>query len=163
MAARLGSSGAVALTPEQIAEDRRIDAEQVAEAAKALASPDAERRLGAVQQLGAYPTAEAEKMLVSALAKDRAEEVRAEAARSLALVKEPAPRTIEALLAAATGKSPDNRDAALETLQGYLGRLEADSAAFKKILRSLQGLARSGKLDPESRQALRDWLRDFSG
>jgi hypothetical protein len=161
LAGRLGGGGA--LSPAQQADDRRVEAEQVADALRELASARPEDRLGAVQQLGAYPNAQAERKLAEVLTRDPAPEVRAAAAQSLALVNGPTGRSIDALLAALRHPEAGVREAALDTLQGYASRLAADSAGFKRVLRGLEELARSNALDRNTREELKDWLRDFAG
>jgi hypothetical protein len=162
LAGRLGG-GALPPTPEQIAEERRVEREQVADALRSLESPDAEERIGGVQQLAAYPTKEAEQRLAQALAGDKSAAVRAAAAGSLAFLKEPRPGSIKALLDALADRDAEVRSAALETLEGYLNGLDPESAAYRQVHRGLAGLAKSGRLDKATRAAVKELLADFAG
>lgn len=162
LAGRLGA-GTVPPTPEQIAEERRVEREQVAVALASLRSADADERVGGAQQLGAYPTREAEQRLAEALAGDKSGAVRAAAAQSLAFVKEPRSRGIKALLRAVLEGDPEVRAAALDTLQGYLNGLDPESQAFRQVRKGLAGLAGTERLDRETRATLRELLADFPG
>lgn len=160
LAARLGA-GVLPPTAEQIEEERRVEREQVAEAMHSLRSPEVEERIGAVQQLAAYPTREAELQLERTLAGDSAAAVREAAALGLAYFRSPDSRTIEALLQRMLDASPDVRDAALQTLEGYLNGLDAASEPFRRIRKGLSRLAKSGKLAPETRRGVRELLTDI--
>lgn len=162
LAGRLGA-GAAPPTPEQIAEEQRIEREQVAAALASLRGADADERVSGAQQLGAYPTREAEQGLAEALAGDKSGAVRAAAAQSLAFVKEPRPRGVKTLLGAVLDSDPEVRAAAIDTLQGYLNGLDPESQAFRQIRKGLAGLARSGRLDRDTRATLRELLAEFPG
>lgn len=159
LAARLGAGG-VPPTPEQIAEERRVEREQVSEAIRALESAAPEERAGGAQQLGAYPTREAERRLAGALAEDTAAGVREAAAQSLAFVKEPDAGTIRALLKSLLDGSPAVRAAALQALATQLNHLDPESPAFRRIRKGLAGVVKTRKLDKAFRQDVRDLLAD---
>lgn len=159
LAGRLGA-GTLPPTPAQIEEERRVEREQVADAVKSLRSPDVEERVGGAQQLAAYPTREAERQLAAALAGDADPAVREAAALSLAYAQAPESRTIDALLHGLLDVSEEPRAAALQTLEGYLNRMDAESAGFRRIRKGLAGILKSRKLAGETRQGIRDLLAD---
>lgn len=160
LAARLGPTGMAPLTPAQRAEDRQTAADQVAAALEWLRRADRQQRVEGAEQLGAYPTPEAEKALVKSLAHDPSAEVRTAAAASLAYFQQPGRNAVQGLLAALGDASAEVRLAALGTLEAYLEVLDADSATRRGILRELGKLAKSRQLDPEIRADLRVLLAD---
>lgn len=161
LAGRLGA-GTVLPTPEQIAEERRVEQEQVADALRSLKSSDVDERVGGVQQLAAYPTKEAEKRVAEALAGDKSAAVRVAAALSLLSFKAPHRNSVKVLLEAVLDRDAAVRAAALDTLQGYLNGLDPESKAFRQVRKGLAGLATSGRLSRETRATLRELLADFS-
>lgn len=160
LAGRLGA-GVLPPTPEQIAEERRVEHEQVADALASLRSLDMDERIGGVQQLAAYPTREAERRLVKTLAADASGAVRAAAAESLAQVKKLQPDSVEALLGAMLDGDPEVRAAVLSTLQVYVNTLDPESEPFRQVRKGLAKLVKSGHLDKESRLSIKDLLKDF--
>lgn len=148
------------LTPEQIEEDKRIDNEQVALAGEWLRSINPRQRIDGAEQLSAYPTAEAEKLLVDALVTDIAPEVRSAAAQSLAAFERPTQAAVAALLAAVEDENEDVRLSALNTLENIAAGEETGSPRYKKILAGLKKAAKSGRVPSETREAIRDFLQD---
>lgn len=148
----------IPLTIEQIMEEQRMEKEQVNTALDWLNSADPKQRIVGAEQLGAYPTAEAEKALADALNKDDDSEVRVAAATSLANFLEPGAAAIRGLLSVLLNPSEDVRDAALGTLDIYLQTLDADSARHRQIITGLRKLAKSPHLDRATRDNLRDLL-----
>ncbi|MDD1649806.1 MAG: HEAT repeat domain-containing protein [Methylococcaceae bacterium] len=148
----------VPLTMEQIKEEQRMEMEQVDAALNWLKSTDSKQRIVGAEQLGAYPTAEAEKALAFALGKDANPEVRVAAATSLANFQEPGTAAIHGLLSVLRDKSEDVRHAALGTLDIYLETLDSDSARHRQIIAALGKLAKSPNVDPATRETLSDLL-----
>lgn len=149
----------VTLTEEQIREDQRMEAEQVADALGWLKSEDGQKRLEGAEQLSAYPTPEAGEALVKTLGKDRSAEVRTAAALSLAHFEQPGDAMVKSLLAALReDPAGEVREAALSTLEIYLEILDPESAQSRQIIKALGKLAKSRGLDPAIRASLEDLL-----
>jgi HEAT repeat protein len=145
---------------EQIQEDQRIDREQVALARQWLKSANPQQRIEGAEQLGAYPTPEAGRALADCLRGDPRPEVRTAAATSLANFQQPEAVAVSALLSAIQDVQEEVRDAALATLAVYLGFLETESARRKQIDAGLEKLARSRRVDPQTRESLRGLRAD---
>ncbi|WP_162144243.1 HEAT repeat domain-containing protein [Methylocaldum szegediense] len=158
LAEQFGSSPV--LTPEQIEEDKQIDDEQVATAGEWLRSIDVQERIDGAEQLAAYPTAEAEKLLVEALITDIDPEVRSTAAQSLSAFESPTDETIAALLAAVEDENEEVRLSALDTLESIATAEETGSRRYKKILAGLKKAAKSKRVPSETREEIRDFLLD---
>ena len=159
LAARLG--GGISPTPEQRAEQRRIECEQVAHALQWLRSASAEERIAAVEQLSAYPARQSERVLVGVLAEDQSPEVRSAAAQALSQVQEPARETFQALLRAMRHPDEEVRRGALGTLELHLSRSDKGAARFKQIiLADLRKLAASPNTDRQTREAIRALLAE---
>lgn len=158
LAARLG--GAPPSTPEQRAEQRRIEREQVSLALRQLRGVSAEERLTAVEQLSAYPTQAAERALARALAGDSAADVRSAAARGLGQVQAPAPETFRALLRAVRDPHPEVRHAALETLEIQLSREDRSAVRLSRVRKQLRALAGAPTTDRHTREAILDFLAE---
>jgi HEAT repeat protein len=148
------------LTPEQIEEDKRMDNEQVALASEWLRSIDPRQRIDGAEQLSAYPTAEAEILLVNALVTDIDPEVRSAAAQSLDAFERPTEKTLTALLIAVEDENEDVRMSALATLENIVAAEENGSARYKRILAGLKKKAASRRIPAETREAIRDFVRD---
>lgn len=158
LAEQFGSSPV--LTPEQVEEDKRIDDEQVAVAGEWLRSIDVQQRIDGAEQLSAYPTAEAEKLLVDALITDIDPEVRSAAAQSLAAFESPTEAAVAALLAALEDKNEEVRLSALNTLESIATAEETGSRRYKKILAGLKKAAKSKRVPSETREVIHDFLLD---
>lgn len=151
---------AVALTAEQIRSDENLITSQIADAAESLRSIDSNERIGGAEQLAAYPTREAENLLVEALQTDMEAEVRATAATSLMQVRKPGRKTVSALLSALADENEDVRDAVLETLTFHIQHLEPDSTAYKQLLAELKKVSSSKRVPKSTREEIRDFLAD---
>lgn len=151
--------------PETAAEedDEQIEKEQVNAALAQLASGDPAQRLEGAEQLGAYPTKEAEAALQQVLAGDSDPEVRNAAAQSLGYVEKPTEATLNGLFAALEDQSEDVRLSALSTLEDFLLGTEEGSKRYKKILSGLQAKVDSRSVPEETRGAIRDILQDQAG
>jgi hypothetical protein len=157
--AERANSSSLALTPEQIREEKSIHDGQVKKAGEWLENPDIEKRLAGAEQLAAYPTPKAEGLLVKALETDREAEVRRAAAISLGMFKKPKEETIQALLAALEDPTEEVPSAALQTLGMYFFHETEGSARSKQIVEGLAALSNS-KHTP---QDIGDDIRDLLG
>jgi hypothetical protein len=151
------------LTPEQIEDDKQIEKEQVGAALWQLNASDATQRIEGAEQLGAYPTREAEAALAQVLTRDSETDVRSAAAQSLGYVKNPSDATLTALLGALEDQNEDVGLKALWTLQGFLVRSEERSVRYKKILIGLKASADSRITPQTTREAIQDILEDQMG
>jgi hypothetical protein len=158
--ATMAGGGFAPVTDEQLAEEKQIVSEQIAEARVWLEDADAQQRINGAQQLSAYPTLEAEHLLVATLATDADAGVRIAAIESLGFIKKPKTATIDALLAAMQDMDEDVRFNAFNTLQTLVNRAETDPKTGKKILAQLKRLMVKGMVDSDSRDAIREFLQD---
>lgn len=150
------------LTPEEIAEDARMDAEQVAHAQAWLESADPQQRIDGAEQLSAYPTAEAEKLLVETLLNDSEPEVRSAAARSLEYVENPAARTLDAMQQALENDNEAVAVDVLNTLAAYVAREPYASERATAIIDRLKQVAQAGLLQGNAATVLENFLQDQS-
>jgi len=148
------------LTPEQIKEEARVDDEQVELARKWLESTDPRQRIIGAEQLSAYPTAEAEKLLVNALANDLDTEVRSVAARSLEFFEHPEANTLNVLLRTLEYDKDVVCLDVLNTLQSYVGREPYGAKRTKQIVKRLKKIAKSARLEGDSKIVLQYFLTD---
>lgn len=158
LAGNLG--GPPPLTPEQIAEEQRLDAEQVESARRWLTGNNPATRVEGAEQLAAYPTPEAERLLAHALANDPSPEVRAAAAQSLEEFEQPTEETIGALLAALEDESEEVRRDVWSALEGLLANEEDGSARAGTIITGLKTKTASPRLADEIRDEIREFLAD---
>lgn len=118
-------------------------------------------RVGALQQLAAYPNKESEGILLRALQTDRDESVRSAAAEALSSVSKPGKSTVSAVVAASADPSGQVRTHALMTLEVWVEREPYGSARTKAILEQLrQQLKR--RLKVSTRADIRDFLADHA-
>lgn len=150
------------LTPEQIKEDARIDAEQVALARQWLESADSKQRVDGAEQLAAYPTPEAEMLLIDALATDPDPQVRSVAAQSLEVFEQPTEQTIAALLTALQDENEEVQMSAWATLEGIVSKEEDDSVRARQIIAGLKEKATSAGLATDTREVILEFLQDQS-
>ncbi len=160
LAAAVGSPPA--LTAEQIEEDARIDAEQVALARQWLESADPEQRVDGAEQLAAYPTPDAEIVLIDTLATDPDPQVRSAAAQSLEEFEETTEQAIAALLAALQDESEEVQMSAWATLEGVVSEGEDDSARASQIIAGLKEKVTSPRLAADTREVILEFLQDQS-
>lgn len=148
------------LSSEQVEEDERVDAEQVASARRWLESPDPAQRIVGAEQLSAYPTPEAEVLLRQALAADPDPEVRSAAADSLEHFDEPTAAAIASLLSALEDPENPVRRSAFSTLQGLMAEEPADSPTYQEIATGLKRKQASRRVDKKTRRLIADFLSD---
>jgi hypothetical protein len=155
-------NGVAAPTPEQVEEDARVEKEQVETAAAWLQDADSKQRVAGAEQLAAYPTPEAEKLLAETLGSDLTPEVRAAAAQSLDSFKKLQESTIRVLMDALEDPDEDVRLGALNTLQSRYARLDGvKPVEAKNILASLKKKAKSPQVPLETQQIIVDFLHDL--
>jgi HEAT repeat protein len=152
-----------AMSPEDLEDDAQIEQEQVNAALAQLSSAETAQRIEGAEQLGAYPTKEAEAALLQALGSDSEPEVRSAAAQSLGYVEKPTDGTINGLVAALEDQNEDVRLNALSTLEDFLLGSEETSKRYKKILSSLKSKGDARSVPQDTRDAIRDILQDLSG
>lgn len=148
--------------PESFAEedDEQIEKEQVSAALAQLSSGDPAQRIEGAEQLGAYPTKEAEAALQGVLAADSDPEVRNAAAQSLGYVEKPTDATLNSLFSALEDQNEDVRMSALSTLEDFLLGTEEGSKRYKKILSGLNAKVDSRSVPQETRDAIHDIVED---
>lgn len=148
------------LTPEQEEEDEQTDAELVLEALESMKSNDPEERIAGVEQLAAFPTAEAEQQLVVTLAGDPNADVRSAAAQSLGQFESPSDATMSALYKALEDQNEDVQGSALDAIESIASDLESDSPRFKKILAELKQRKGTKAVKAEIRKSIGEFLED---
>lgn len=140
--------------------DEAIITEQVADAAASLRDARTEERITGAEQLAAYPTPEAERLLVQVLKTDVAAEVRSTAATSLREIENPNRTTLTALLEALEDPTETVQQSALDTLTDLIQRLDSNSKPYRKLMASLKKKLNSRKLAPDLRDDLKAFLDD---
>jgi len=146
--------------PNAAEAEKQLETDQVAFAGHLLQSQEAASRAAGVEQLSAYPTEAAEKLLVSTLIGDIDPAVRAMAAKSLAAVKKPKPESVEALLNGMADSDKTVQISAWNTVLAYMGREPFGSERAKKILNKLRQLEKSSRLQADLRKAVRVLLAE---
>jgi hypothetical protein len=146
--------------PDPIEDEERTEKEQVDAALAQLNSPDAAERADAAEQLGAYPTREAETALVQVLGSDSEAEVRNAAAQSLGYVEKPSEAALNALFAALEDQNEDVRLSAVSTLEDFLLGSEEGSKRYMKIMAGLEAKAAAHSVPQETREVIREVLED---
>jgi hypothetical protein len=141
-------------------DDEQIEKEQVDAALAQLNSSDPLQRVEGAEQLGAYPTKEAETALQQVLGTDADPEVRNAAAQSLGYVEKPSDATLTALFSALEDQNEDVRLSALSTLEDFMLGADENSKRYKKILSGLQAKADSRSVPQEIREAIHDIVTD---
>lgn len=149
--------------PEVEQSDEEIEREQVAAALAQLASPEAAQRVEGAEQLGAYPTKEAEAALTQALSADADADVRNAAAQSLGYVEKPTDATLNALFTALEDQNEDVRLSALSTLEDFMLGSDEGSKRYKTILGGLKTRQDTRSIPQDTREAIHDILQDQSG
>jgi hypothetical protein len=141
-------------------EDMRSEKEQVEAALAQLTSADPQQRIDGAEELGAFPTKEAEAALVQALTSDSEADVRNAAAQSLGDLENPADTTLAALLAALEDQNEEVRASALSTLEDFLVETEEGSKRYKKLMADLKAKGAARSTPKDVRDAIRDILAD---
>jgi len=144
-------------TPEELEEEKQYNRRQASGLAQDLDDPNPDKRLRAVEQLGAYPSAEAEDLFTQALVQDGDVRVREMAARTLDTLDEPSTHAIDALLQAIEDDAVEVQQASLLTLERWLTD-EADKARQARIVDGLKQAARSNRLAEETKEYLQELL-----
>lgn len=153
LATRMGAS-APPPGAEHLAEQRRIEQEQIAQALESLNSADPLLRRAGVEQLAAYPGPEAQRALVQALRDDADPAVRLAAATSLGRVRAPDETVIKVLLAAIGQPGPDIAFMALNTLGAYLRQPGLPAGQRRQIRAGLERWRHTRNLDRELRESV---------
>ncbi len=152
--------GARMPTPEELEDEAHFKDSQVARVSEWLNSPQAEKRLSGVEQLGAYATPESERILASTLLMDANAEVRRTAAQRLSRFKLPTDDTVAALLTALEDESEAVQMSALNTLQGILAKMQHGSPQATSLLASIEEIAAGRRSSVLARQAMLSLLKD---
>lgn len=134
--------------------------EQVADAATSLRDARPEERIIGAEQLAAYPTPEAEQLLVHALKTDAEADVRRTAADSLREIEKPDRTTLGALLQALEDEAETVQQSALDTLTYHIQRLDSDSKSYRKLMASLKKKLKTKTLAADVRDDLKAFLDD---
>ena len=157
LATRMGAS-----TPppgaEHLAEQHRIEQEQIAQALESLNSTDPLLRRAGAEQLGAYPGTEAQQALAKTLRDDPDPEVRLAAATSLGRVRTPDETVIKALLSVIGQPGHDIAFIALNTLGAYLRQPGLPASHRRHIWTGLEHWSRSRALAPQRREIIKQLL-----
>ena len=134
--------------------------EQVADAAASLRDTRPEERIIGAEQLAAYPTPEAERLLVHALKTDAEADVRRTAADSLREIEKPDRTTLGALLEALEDEAETVQQSTLDTLTYHIQRLDSDSKSYRKLIASLKKKLKTKTLAADVRDDLKAFLED---
>ncbi len=140
--------------------DAQSEKEQVDAALAQISSNDPAQRIEGAEQLGAYPTKEAETALTQLLSSDSDPEVRSTAAQNLGYVERPSDTTLGVLLNSLEDQNEEVRLSALSTLEDFLLGSEEGSKRYTKLLTELQSRAASQTIPEETREAINDVLQD---
>jgi hypothetical protein len=141
-------------TPAQLAEEKRVVAEQVDLAITWLKSSSVQTRIEGSEQLGAYPSPKSAVALVGALRKDSSPEVRLAAAQSLSQSEVPDSATITALLSAIADTDEQVASTALSALEVYLDASPNGSTQVSQIRQGLRTQSRNRRLPAAMRTRL---------
>lgn len=133
LAAGIGNSS----IPEQSEVDIIVD-DQVRSASDELNSLETDTRIGAIEQLAAYPNRESERLIADVLRADSDDNLRSAAASALASIRNPSRETLLAVTAATVDFSEAVRQSALSTLEIYFNREPYGSPRTKIILNDLR-------------------------
>jgi HEAT repeat protein len=157
----LATQGA-AIEPSEahLREEKQIESSQVATAGQWLISVDALQRHNGAEQLSAYPTPEAEKMLLTALRTDTDAKVRSTAAESLSAFESLSIPAILGLLAAMDDKNENVQFNAFSTLQNQVANEEGKTKRYQIIMQGLRKKAKSARLSEDMRNAVRGFIED---
>jgi hypothetical protein len=147
-------------TPEEWEEERQYDREQALALAPDLHDPGAEKRIETAEQLGAFPSEEAEVLLIETLAGDPDPDVRVAAVQSLENFEHLRDETIAGLLGALEDENEEVRMSALTLLETRVSNEARSSVRYKKIVTGLKKKAVSRRTPAGTRRAIRAFLED---
>lgn len=136
--------------------------EQVDAALAQLRSADAEQRIDGAEQLGAYPTREAEQALAQTLMADSDAEVRNTAAQSLGYVEKPTEATLTALFSALEDANEEVRGSALSTLEDVMLGSEEGSKLYGRIQAGLKAKIDARSVPEDTRAGIREILEELT-
>ncbi len=151
-------NGASAADSEE--EDSQTLDLQVQSAREELNSADVDTRLGAIEQLAAYPTREAEQLLTTVLQTDSDDDLRTAAATALSSLRDPGRESVAALSLASIDQNETLRQSALTTLEIYITREAYGSTRTVTILRELERLLKQRKLAASTKEELIEFIRE---
>lgn len=144
-------------SPEEVEEKQQYNRKLAVEFSYSLNDPDPSKRVAAVEQLGAYPSPEAEDSLTQALNNDTDSNIRAIAARTLDTLDNPSPVAIDALIRAMEDYAPEVQHASLVTLEGFLSK-QPSKDLRARIVRGLKDKSGSRNLTEETNEYLQELL-----
>jgi HEAT repeat protein len=154
LAMNLNGGASAPPTPAQLAEEKRVVAEQVGLAITWLKSTSVQTRIEGAEQLGAYPSTESTAALTAALRKDSSPEVRLAAAQSLSQSETPDTATVTALLNAIADTDEQVASTALDALAAYLEASPPGSGRATQIRMGLRAQSKNRRLPAALRQRL---------
>ena len=141
-------------TQAQLAEEKRVVAEQVDSAISWLKSSTVNTRIEGAEQLGAYLSPKSAAALIGALRADSSPEVRLAAAQSLSQSESPDAATVTALLKAIADADEQVASTALSALEGYLDASPNGSVRASQIRQGLRIHSRNRRLPAALRTRL---------
>jgi signal recognition particle GTPase len=142
------------------AEEPDEQAQVAAALAQLYNASDVSQRIEGAEQLGAYPTPEAESALAQVLGSDSNADVRSAAAQSLGYVEKPTDTTLNALAGALEDQNEEVRMNALSTLEDFLLGADEGSSIHNKVLTELKSRKASQTVPKETREAIKEILED---
>lgn len=146
--------------PVEEAEEPDEQAQVAAALAQLYNASDVSQRIEGAEQLGAYPTPEAESALAQVLGSDSNADVRSAAAQSLGYVEKPTDTTLNALAGALEDQNEEVRMNALSTLEDFLLGADEGSSIHNKVLTELKSRKASQTVPKETREAIKEILED---
>lgn len=155
-------SAPVELTPADIEDQANIINDQIANARRWLESRDAMTRIKGAEQLSAYPTEEAENLLVATFLSEREPEVRVAIVRTLAYVKTPQQNTLAHLYGALENDTEEVQMQVLHTITTYVAREPYASKRANEIIGRLKQINELGIVHGVVHTVLQNFLSDQS-
>jgi hypothetical protein len=147
------------LSLSQNQEEKQITHQQVTAAKNWLSNANAEQRQIAVEQLSAYPTPDAEKMLINALS-DKDFNVRSAAGASLAAFNTLSQPAIIALLAAIDDNNETVQLNVLSTLQKQIAKEQKQSIRYQIIMQGIKQKEHSSHFSTEMREVIHGFIEE---
>jgi hypothetical protein len=154
LAMNLNGGASAPPTPAQLAEEKRMVAEQVGLAITLLRSTSVQTRIEGAEQLGAYPSTESTVALAAALHKDSSPEVRLAAVQSLSQSETPDSPAVTALLNAILDTDEQVASTALDALAAYLEASPPGSVRAIQIRKGLRAQSKNRRFPAAIRQRL---------